>query len=70
MKMLVFAVQFSRGSCRPWRPATAWLVHPVMGEPTEAVACGPMAPTLTYEHADRWDRTIEDERSWRSLKTG
>jgi len=31
MKMLVFAVQFSRGSCRPWRPATAWLVHPVMG---------------------------------------
>jgi len=31
MKMLVFAVQFSRGSCRPWRPATAWRVHPVMG---------------------------------------
>jgi len=23
MKMLVFAVQFSRGSCRPCRPATA-----------------------------------------------
>jgi len=47
MKMLVFAVQFSRGSCRPWRPATAWPVHPVMGEPTGAVACGPMAPTPT-----------------------
>jgi len=23
MKMLVFAVQFSRGTCRPCRPATA-----------------------------------------------
>ncbi len=43
MKMLVFAVQFSRGTCRPLGPATAW-VGPWNGINAAAVACGPMAP--------------------------
>jgi len=46
MKMLVFAVQFSRGTCRPLGPATAWIVQS-SGNEAAAVACGSMAaPTL------------------------
>jgi len=60
MKMLVFAVQFSRGICRPWGQLRRCEPSRVGSSPS-AVACGPMAPPernwcVTEVGSDHWGR--------------